>query len=105
MLSGRMHSPIRVPRCAGRGAVLFSVLAVTSAVLFKKTFDERDDFDASGRTDADAHDSAVRFRTYGWLTAGGAIALGGLAAVVVSSAPPSGADSAGFMVYPIRTAF
>ena len=34
VLSGRMHSPIRVPRCAGRGAVLFSVLAVTSAVTF-----------------------------------------------------------------------
>lgn len=54
--------------------------AATSAVLGTRALSARDDFNASGHTDADAHDRAASYRTWTNVALGGAILAGGFGA-------------------------
>jgi hypothetical protein len=62
-----------------------AALGVAGSVMLVRGLDARDDFDASGDTDADARDRAIGLRTWGnvALVAGGVVATTGLVLILV----------------------
>jgi len=77
------------------GWVLVSAGALslaTGTFLLSRGLSAREDFEASGRADADAHDRAVSYRTWSTVALLGGGALGG-AGVVVLLASPKRADA------------
>jgi hypothetical protein len=74
----------------------------TGAFLLGRGLSARDDFEASGRTDADAHDRAVSYRTWSTVTlfGGGALAGAGVVLLLTSPSSPEGAEERALVVAP-----